>query len=62
MMLDVVKTMIMGQQLSSSHHCKKYKSISEILAAAKYAVVEREDYSELRCEQCGSGVSSAALV
>lgn len=34
---------------------KKYRSMADIMARAKYAVVEREDYSDLMCEQCGSG-------
>ncbi|KAF2293299.1 hypothetical protein GH714_041494 [Hevea brasiliensis] len=29
--------------------------MSEILAKAKYAVVERADYNDVSCEQCGSG-------
>ncbi|XP_044487999.1 probable Histone-lysine N-methyltransferase ATXR5 isoform X2 [Mangifera indica] len=34
---------------------KKLKSIAEILATARYAVVARGDYSDVICEQCGSG-------
>ncbi|XP_027339201.1 probable Histone-lysine N-methyltransferase ATXR5 isoform X1 [Abrus precatorius] len=34
---------------------KKYKSMTEIMAKAPYAVVERDNYSDLTCEQCGSG-------
>ncbi|XP_043805845.1 probable Histone-lysine N-methyltransferase ATXR5 isoform X1 [Manihot esculenta] len=34
---------------------KKLKPMSEILAKAKYAVVERNDYNDVSCEQCGSG-------
>ncbi|KAJ9177787.1 hypothetical protein P3X46_012960 [Hevea brasiliensis] len=34
---------------------KKLKPMSEILAKAKYAVVEPADYNDLSCEQCGSG-------
>ncbi|XP_054805322.1 probable Histone-lysine N-methyltransferase ATXR5 isoform X2 [Prosopis cineraria] len=34
---------------------KKYKSLAEIMAKARYAVVERDDYSDVLCDQCGSG-------
>ncbi|RDX58297.1 putative Histone-lysine N-methyltransferase ATXR5, partial [Mucuna pruriens] len=34
---------------------KKYRLLSEIMARAPYAVAERESYSDLTCEQCGSG-------
>ncbi|KAK9713285.1 hypothetical protein RND81_06G016900 [Saponaria officinalis] len=34
---------------------KKYKSMVEIMATAKYAVVETDDYSDAVCEECGSG-------
>ncbi|KAL2638896.1 hypothetical protein AAZX31_06G144800 [Glycine max] len=34
---------------------KKYRMLSEIMARAPYAVVERETYSDLLCDQCGSG-------
>ncbi|GMH23977.1 hypothetical protein Nepgr_025820 [Nepenthes gracilis] len=34
---------------------KKYKSMEEIMAKAKFCVIEREDYSDVMCEQCGSG-------
>ncbi|XP_057542921.1 probable Histone-lysine N-methyltransferase ATXR5 [Amaranthus tricolor] len=34
---------------------KKYKTMEEILAKAKYAVVEKEDYSNINCEECGLG-------
>ncbi|XP_028798116.1 probable Histone-lysine N-methyltransferase ATXR5 isoform X1 [Neltuma alba] len=34
---------------------KKYKSLTEIMAKARYAVVERDDYSDVLCDQCGSG-------
>ncbi|RZC07643.1 putative Histone-lysine N-methyltransferase ATXR5 isoform B [Glycine soja] len=33
----------------------KYRMLSEIMARAPYAVVERETYSDLLCDQCGSG-------
>ncbi|KAF7840086.1 putative Histone-lysine N-methyltransferase ATXR5 [Senna tora] len=39
----------------SSPPTKKYKSISEIMLKAPYAVIEREDYSDVTCDQCGSG-------
>ncbi|PKI45239.1 hypothetical protein CRG98_034366 [Punica granatum] len=41
--------------LPSSVPRKRYKKIEEILAVAKYAVVERADYSDVSCEECGSG-------
>ncbi|KAI4383519.1 hypothetical protein MLD38_009349 [Melastoma candidum] len=34
---------------------KKFRTISDILTRAKYAVVERENYSDVKCEDCGSG-------
>lgn len=34
---------------------KKYKTITEILAVAKYTVAERADYNDVSCEKCGSG-------
>ncbi|KAI6691908.1 hypothetical protein NL676_019618 [Syzygium grande] len=34
---------------------RRYKGIAEILATAKHAVVERESYSDVICEQCRSG-------
>lgn len=34
---------------------RKYKAIAEVLAKAKHAVVERESYSDVICEQCRSG-------
>ncbi|XP_061342507.1 probable Histone-lysine N-methyltransferase ATXR5 isoform X2 [Gastrolobium bilobum] len=40
---------------ADSPPAKKYRSLKEIMARASYAVVEREDYSDLTCEQCGSG-------
>ncbi|KAJ4715274.1 Histone-lysine N-methyltransferase ATXR6 [Melia azedarach] len=39
----------------SSPPPKKVKSMVEILANARYAVLDRGDYSDVRCEQCGSG-------
>ncbi|KAL4351412.1 hypothetical protein GQ457_06G043160 [Hibiscus cannabinus] len=40
---------------SPSSPPKKLRPMSEILDRAKYAVVERADYSDIICEQCGSG-------
>lgn len=34
---------------------KKFKSMVEIMAKARHAVLEREDYTDIGCEQCGSG-------
>ncbi|XP_057418147.1 probable Histone-lysine N-methyltransferase ATXR5 isoform X2 [Lotus japonicus] len=33
----------------------KWKSLEEVMAKARYTVVEREDYDDLICDQCGSG-------
>ncbi|KAI4317120.1 hypothetical protein L6164_025024 [Bauhinia variegata] len=41
---------------------KKYKSLTEILAKARFAVVEREDYSDVVCKQCGSGEQQDELL
>ncbi|WVZ18543.1 hypothetical protein V8G54_005865 [Vigna mungo] len=41
---------------------KKYRLMSDIMARAQYAVVERETYSDLLCEQCGSGELSDELL
>lgn len=38
-----------------SRPVKKYKSMADIMARARHVVVERDDYSDLLCEQCGSG-------
>ncbi|XP_039063131.1 probable Histone-lysine N-methyltransferase ATXR5 [Hibiscus syriacus] len=40
---------------SPSSPPRKLRPISEILKRAKYAVVERAEYSDIFCEQCGSG-------
>ncbi|KAF3962457.1 hypothetical protein CMV_013031 [Castanea mollissima] len=34
---------------------KKLKPLSEVMAKAGFAVVEKNDYSDVSCEQCGSG-------
>jgi len=34
---------------------KKYKTMEEIMAKAKYTVIERDSYSDVVCEKCGSG-------
>ncbi|KMT09199.1 hypothetical protein BVRB_6g133010 [Beta vulgaris subsp. vulgaris] len=36
--------------------------MEEILAKAKYAVVEREDYSDVKCEECRSGESEGEIL
>lgn len=41
---------------------RKYKTMEEILAKAKYAVVEREDYSDVKCEECRSGESEGEIL
>ncbi|EEF45134.1 probable Histone-lysine N-methyltransferase ATXR5 [Ricinus communis] len=41
---------------------KKLKPISEILAKAQYAVVERADYGDVSCMQCGSGERAEELL
>ncbi|TKY73854.1 Histone-lysine N-methyltransferase ATXR5 [Spatholobus suberectus] len=43
------------RRLHDSPPVKKYRLLTEIMAGAPYAVVERENYSDLGCEQCGSG-------
>lgn len=48
--------------LSPSPPPKKVKSMEEILAKARYAVVERGDYGEVGCEQCGSGERAEELL
>lgn len=48
----------------SSPPAKKFKALSEVMARAEYAVLEEEegDYSDLRCEQCGSGENPKELL
>lgn len=41
---------------------EKFKPMTEIMAKAKYAVVEREDYSDVKCEECGSGDGEGELL
>jgi ribosomal protein L37AE/L43A len=41
---------------------KKYKSMEDIMARARYVVVEKEDYSNTMCEQCGSGDNPEELL
>ncbi|KAK2391146.1 putative Histone-lysine N-methyltransferase ATXR5 [Trifolium repens] len=41
---------------------KKYRSMADIMARARYAVVEKEDYGGIMCEQCGSGNNSEELL
>lgn len=41
---------------------KKYRSMDDIMARAKYAVVEKEDYGSLMCEQCGTGEQPEELL
>ncbi|CAK8567898.1 unnamed protein product [Lathyrus sativus] len=41
---------------------KKYRSMEDIMARAKYAVVEKEDYGSLMCEQCGTGEQPEELL
>lgn len=36
--------------------------MTEILKKAAYAVVEREDYGDVSCEQCGSGERAEELL
>ncbi|KAA8531047.1 hypothetical protein F0562_005756 [Nyssa sinensis] len=40
---------------SSSPPPRKYRSMSDIMRTAKYSVIERDDYSQIICDQCGSG-------
>ncbi|MCH97703.1 histone-lysine N-methyltransferase ATXR5-like, partial [Trifolium medium] len=41
---------------------KKYRSMADIMARASYAVVEKEDYGGIMCDQCGSGDNSEELL
>lgn len=50
------------RMLSPSPPPKKVKSMEEILAKARYAVVERGDYGDVGCEQCGSGERAEELL
>ncbi|KAH9669104.1 Histone-lysine N-methyltransferase ATXR5 [Citrus sinensis] len=50
------------RMLSPSPPPKKVKSMEEILAKAHYAVVERGDYGDVGCEQCGSGERAEELL
>ncbi|XWS29392.1 hypothetical protein CRYUN_Cryun24cG0025600 [Craigia yunnanensis] len=34
---------------------RKHRSMSEIMTRARYAVVNQTDYSDISCEQCGTG-------
>ncbi|KAE9587335.1 putative histone-lysine N-methyltransferase transcription regulator PHD family [Lupinus albus] len=34
---------------------EKYRTMMEIMAKARYVVLERDSYNDLSCEQCGSG-------
>ncbi|XVF14925.1 hypothetical protein REPUB_Repub09cG0103000 [Reevesia pubescens] len=47
---------------SPSSPPRKLRPMSEIMARAKYTVVERADYSDISCEQCGSGERSDELL
>ncbi|KAL2347264.1 hypothetical protein Fmac_001264 [Flemingia macrophylla] len=49
------RTQAPRRQYSPSPPPKKYRLLSDVMARAPYAVVERENYSDLMCEQCGSG-------
>ncbi|WJX40830.1 SET domain [Trifolium repens] len=41
---------------------KKYRSMDDIMARARYVVLEKEDYSSTMCEQCGSGDNPEELL
>lgn len=41
---------------------KKLKPMSEVMAKARHAVVERVDYSDVSCQQCGSGERADELL
>lgn len=43
-----------------SSHSKKYKSLTEILQTAHRTVID--DYSDLLCEECGSGDGASEMV
>lgn len=38
-----------------SKPAKKYRSMTDIMARSKYAVIGSEDYSDVHCEECGNG-------
>lgn len=38
-----------------SKPAKKYRSMTDIMARSKYAVIGGEDYSDVHCEECGNG-------
>lgn len=47
------------------HHSpppKKFKPLAEVMERARFSVVERTDYSDVRCEQCGSGDRAEELL
>ncbi|KAJ7956996.1 Histone-lysine N-methyltransferase ATXR6 [Quillaja saponaria] len=48
--------------LPASPRRKKYKLLSEIMEKARFAVVERDDYNDVTCEQCGSGERADELL
>ncbi|XP_022932012.1 probable Histone-lysine N-methyltransferase ATXR5 isoform X1 [Cucurbita moschata] len=40
---------------STSPPPRKLKPMAEVMAKAKHVVLERDDYDDVRCEECGSG-------
>lgn len=50
------------KKMFDSPPVKKYRSLEDIMARAKYAVVEKEDYGSLMCEQCGTGEQPEELL
>jgi hypothetical protein len=41
--------------LKNSLQLKKYRSMDDIMVRVRYVVVEKYDYINIMCEQCGSG-------
>ncbi|KAL9313835.1 hypothetical protein ACSQ67_019287 [Phaseolus vulgaris] len=60
--LDDSSSQLHDELHDDSPPVRKYRLMSDIMARAQYAVVERETYSDLLCEQCGSGEVSEELL
>ncbi|PNY15727.1 histone-lysine N-methyltransferase ATXR5-like protein [Trifolium pratense] len=50
------------QDIQKKLRLKKYKSMEDIMARARYVVLEKEDYSNTLCEKCGSGDNPDELI
>ncbi|GAB4848271.1 Probable Histone-lysine N-methyltransferase atxr5 [Ancistrocladus abbreviatus] len=51
-----------GHQSPTSPPPKKVKTMTEIMARARYAVIEKEDYSDMVCGECHSGERADELL